>query len=285
MQSQANKILEKNLEMKGLDFDIKLATEYETITKCKKCGEPTEKITYIPGFNRYIKGPVNCRCKKEESRRKEIEEKNKEKQIRLNKIIKNSLMDEKFRNSTFENWDFTKGIKKMYEVGMKYATRFGDMKKESVGLLIYGEPGNGKTHTATCIANKLITEMIPVICVSINPLLDRIKDTYNKFGDEGEYTVLKSLANADLLIIDDLGTEQSTDWSRTRIYNILDSRYRNELPLIITTNLPLVELQNRYEKRTYDRLLEMCTPLKNDGNSIRVEKAKEKTQILKELLS
>ncbi|OSB05139.1 ATP-binding protein, partial [Clostridium botulinum] len=114
--------------------------------------------------------------------------------------------------------------------------------------------------------------------------LNRIKETYNTWGKEGEETILKSLSNADLLIIDDLGTEQDTDWAKSKIYNILDSRYRNGLPLIVTTNLPLRELENRYEKRTYDRILEMCTPVFNDGKSIRVEKAKEKTQILKELL-
>ncbi len=271
---QISEMMEQSLESKELDFKLKT---------CHKCGEPINKQVKI--FNRNLVVPVNCKCKREENKRKEIEEKNKEKQIRLEQIINNSLMDKKFRNSTFKNWDFKKGTKKMYELGTEYVANFSEMKEKTVGMLIFGEPGNGKTFTTACIANELIARLTPVICVSINALLERIKDTYNRFGNEGEHTVLKGLANADLLIIDDLGTEQSTDWSRTRIYNILDSRYRNELPLIVTTNLPLTELQNRYEKRTYDRLLEMCTPVKNDGNSIRTEKAKEKTQILKELLS
>lgn len=122
------------------------------------------------------------------------------------------------------------------------------------------------------------------ICVNADSLLNRIKDTYKKWGKEVEEDVLRGLDNADLLIIDDLGTEQDTEWTRTKIYNILDSRYRNGLPLIITTNLSLIELKNRYEKRTYYRILEMCTPILNDGKNIREEKAKEKTEILKELL-
>ncbi|NEZ46130.1 ATP-binding protein [Clostridium niameyense] len=263
----------KNLEMKELEFKL------ET---CPKCGKPINKKIKI--LNKTMIVPVICDCIKREIEENEEIQLNKEKQIRLKQIINNSLMDEKFKNSRFDNWDFSKGTKRMYDIGNKYIKGFKDMKKESIGLLIYGEPGNGKTHTVACIANELISRMVPVICVSINALLDRIKDTYNRFGNEGENTVLKSLVNADLLIIDDLGTEQNTDWSRTRIYNILDSRYRNELPLIITTNLPLNDLQGRYEKRTYDRLLEMCTPVFNDGPSIRVEKAKEKTRILKELL-
>ena len=251
---------------------------------CPKCGEPIEKLVYLQGFNRYIKGPVMCSCKRTQIEAKAIEEENKEKQIRLNQIIRNSLMDEKFKQCKFETWDFTKGNKKMYDIGKKYAEKFAKMKSKSIGLLIYGEPGNGKTHTASCIANKLIDNMIPVICISINGLLDRIKQTFNNWGKEGEETILRSLSNADLLIIDDLGTEQNTDWSQTKIYNILDSRYRNGLPLIVTTNFPLEELKEKYHQRTYDRLIEMCTPIKNDGKSIRVEKAKEKTKILSELL-
>ena len=158
------------------------------------------------------------------------------------------------------------------------------MKEKSIGLLLYGAPGNGKTFVSAAIANKLLASMVPVICVSINSLLARIKETFNSWGKEAEDTIINSLANADLLIIDDLGTEQATDWSKTMIYNIIDSRYRNGLPLIISTNVELDKLEKKYEKRTYDRLLEMCTPIKNEGLSIRRKKAVEKTDILKNIL-
>nr|WP_163238107.1 ATP-binding protein [Clostridium sporogenes] len=265
-----------------MDYDI--FDRSKRVKICSVCGEAIEKITYIPGLNRTIKGPVMCKCKREALIAKEKEEINKEKQLRLKRIIKNSLIDEKFRNSKFENWDFTKGNDKMYKIANKYTKRFENMKKESVGLLLYGTPGNGKTYTVACIANFLIEKMLPVICVNADSLLNRIKDTYKKWGKEVEEDVIRGLDNADLLIIDDLGTEQDTEWTRTKIYNILDSRYRNGLPLIITTNLSLMELKNRYEKRTYYRILEMCTPILNGGKNIREEKAKEKTEILKELL-
>ena len=268
---QVGEALEKTLKSKELDYDV--VDKNESVEICSVCGEAIEKITYIPGLNRCIKGPVMCKCKKEALIAKEKEE-----------INKDSLIDEKFRNSKFENWDFTKGNDKMYKIADKYTKKFENMKKESVGLLLYGSPGNGKTYTVACIANFLIEKMLPVICVNADSLLNRIKDTYKKWGKEVEEDVLRGLDNADLLIIDDLGTEQDTEWTRTKIYNILDSRYRNGLPLIITTNLSLMELKNRYEKRTYYRILEMCTPILNDGKNIREEKAKEKTQILKELL-
>ena len=271
---QIGEMMEQSLENKELDFKLKT---------CPKCEEPINKQVKI--FNRKLAVPVNCRCKRDEIRYKEIEEKNKEKQIRLEQIINNSLMDEKFRNSTFGTWDFNKGNKKMYNIGKKYVEKFTEVKASSLGLLIYGDAGNGKTFTTACITNYLINKMVPVICVSINSLLDRIKETYTKWGKEVEEDIIRGLCNADLLIIDDLGTEQDTEWAKTKIYNILDSRYRNGLPLIITTNIELNELKEKYHARAYDRILEMCTPVRNDGKSIRIEKAKEKTAILKELLS
>lgn len=256
----------------------------EYINICEVCGDPTQKIVNLEGFNRVIKANVNCKCRREELAAKIILEENKEKQIRLNSIIKNSLMDNSFRAKTFDNWDLKKGNEKMLKIGVRYSENFKEMKEKSIGLLIYGEPGNGKTFVSAAIANKLLDNMVPVVCVSINSLLARIKETFNSWGKEAEDTILNSLSNADLLIIDDLGTEQLTEWSKTKIYNLIDSRYRNGLPLIISTNVSLVDLENKYDKRTFDRLLEMCTPIKNEGPSIRRKNAAEKTEILKSIL-
>lgn len=276
MQS-LTEVLEKDLKTKELDYSEKLNI-------CSVCKDPIEKLINLIGFNRVIKANVNCKCRVEELAAKKILDENKERQIRINSIIKNSLMDTSFRAKTFNNWDFQKGNKMMHKIGIKYSDNFKEMKDKSIGLLIYGNPGNGKTYTSAAIANKLLENMIPVICVSTNSLLERIKETFNSWGKEAEETILKSLSNADLLILDDLGTEQQTDWSKTKIYNLIDSRYRNGLPLIITTNFSLEDLENKYGKRTYDRLLEMCTPVENDGPSIRLKNAVEKTKILKSIL-
>lgn len=253
------------------------------IEVCDKCGDPIQKDIEI--LNKVRRVPIVCKCKKKEQELKVKQEEAQEKQDRLKQIFKNSLMDEKFKNATFKNWDHIKGSKKIYNISLKYAKAFKEAKENNLGLMFYGEPGNGKTYAASCIANYLMSKGYPVICVSIIKLLERIKETYNSYGKEGEETVLKSFANADLLIIDDLGTEQTSDWSITRIYNIIDSRYRSGLPTIITTNVTVKSLEDIYNKRTYDRLLEMCTPVFNDTESIRAKEGIEKTKLLKEILS
>lgn len=267
--------MEKNLESKELDCR-------QPLEICPNCGEALQKDIEI--LNKIRRVPIVCSCRKKELEQKAIEDENKEKQIRLNSIFKNSLMDEKFKQCTFENWNHDIGSEKIFNICSKYASNFTKAKEDNLGLMLYGEPGNGKTHAVSCIANYLMLRGIPTICVSINKMLERIKETYSSYGKEGEETVLKSLSNADLLIIDDLGTEQKNEWSAAKIYNIMDRRYRNGLPTIITTNINLKDLENMYQKRTYDRLMEMCTPVMNDGKSIRVEKSKEKTELLKKLI-
>lgn len=269
-------IVQKTLEQQELDYRKPLEV-------CNICGEPIQKD--IVFLNKISRVPVICKCRREELERESVKAENIERQNRLNNVFKNSLMDFKFKDVTFENWDHKKGSEKLYNICFKYAENFSKAKQNNIGLIIHGNPGNGKTFATACIANRLLKQGVPVICVSINSLLDRIKETYNSWGKEGEETILKSLSNADLLILDDLGTEQSSDWSITKIYNIIDYRYRNELPTIITINLKIYKLEEQYGKRTYDRILEMCTPVLNDWKSIRFEKGVEKTKTLKEILS
>lgn len=257
-------------------------SEFKELKCCGNCGEFVEKDIVIVGKKLRVK--VLCSCKKDEKIAKEKKQADAEKQIRLNQIFTNSLMDKQFFDSNFVNWDRCKGNDKIYNISIRYSKNFKQMKKENVGLLFYGAPGNGKTFASCCIANYLLKQFIPVICVGVNSLLQRIQNTYNSYGKEGELNIIRALANADLLIIDDLGVEQKTEWSVTRIYNIIDSRYRNGLPTIITTNLSLTEIEDKYSKRTYDRLIEMCTPVLNEGISIRKDKGREKTNILKSLL-
>lgn len=266
-------IVNQTMPVKGLDSALMI---------CDKCKQPIQKEITILGVKRRV--PILCSCKKKDLEFKEQQEKATERQDKLKQLFTNSLMDKKFINETFEKWDFEKGTQQMYNVGLNYCNKFQEVKKEGLGFLIYGDPGNGKTFLSNCIANRLLNQMYPVICVSINALLERIRETYSKWGQEGENTILKALSIADLLIIDDLGTEQDTEWSRSRIYNIIDNRYRNGLPMIISTNKSIDQLKQMYHERTIDRLLEICTPLLNSGKSIRKGQAKKNTDLLREIL-
>ena len=106
------------------------------------------------------------------------------------------------------------------------------------------------------------------------------------YKDRNEY--IARLCSFPLLILDDFGMERGTEYGLEQVYNVVDSRYRSGKPLIVTTNLTLEELQNPEDTahaRIYDRLTEMCTPVRITGENFRKARAREKMEQLKTLLN
>ena len=252
---------------------------------CSKCN--TRKSIVVEMFGKKRKMPCLCKCESDKIKEQEQIEKNKQKQLRLDKLKMNSLMDRKFEQCTFKNWQMDDANKKMYELGINYTKKWQQMKKDNIGFILYGGVGIGKTYLVSCIANTLLEQYIPVIITSSIALLGRYKKTY--MDKQAEVTITNNLQQADLLIIDDLGAENDTAWVKEKIYEIIDSRYRDSKPTIITTNLTLQQLQEKLTgedgiTRTYDRLLEMCYPIRLQGKSRRINAYNEKEKIIKDFL-
>ena len=107
------------------------------------------------------------------------------------------------------------------------------------------------------------------------------------FAAEDKKEYIRSLNGYELLIIDDLGVERSSEYVLENIFSVIDWRYRSGKPLIITTNLPLAQLKQETKiekKRIYDRILERCIPVKIDGVSRREAMANDNMQTMKNIL-
>ena len=156
------------------------------------------------------------------------------------------------------------------------------MRAENLGLFLWGGVGTGKSFLAGCIANALIEQEVPVHMTNFARILNELNSSFS-----GRNEVVDKLCCYPLLVIDDFGMERGTEYALEQVYNIVDSRYRSQKPLIVTTNLPLNEIrhpQDTAHARIYDRILEMCVPISCIGASLRKENAQKKLESMKSLI-
>lgn len=126
--------------------------------------------------------------------------------------------------------------RKAYEIAKSYVDNWQENKDKGEGLYFEGTCGTGKTHLAVAIAMKLINQGVPVICKTSIDLLASIKQSYERDSTVNEEDVIEAYNTVDLLVIDDLGKERATEWSVPILYRIINDRYENMLPTVITTN-------------------------------------------------
>ena len=184
------------------------------------------------------------------------------------------MMKWNFANDDMENEQITKAMK-------RYVENFPELKKQGKGLLLYGNVGRGKTYAACEVANALIDKGYSVLVTNFSRILNTLQGSF----DKQEY--IDSLNDFSLLVIDDLGIERSTEYAKEQVYNIIDSRYRLGLPMIITTNLSIDKIKNPADienGRIYDRIIERCFPIEVKGQNRRHKAVRESYSDMKELL-
>jgi DNA replication protein DnaC len=130
---------------------------------------------------------------------------------------------------------------------------------DGLGLWFYGTVGTGKTTLAMIVSRAALDAGRSVAIYSLPRLLAEIRATFES-DREGSYVdFLDRLAAVDLLHVDDVGAERTSDWVLEQLYAIVNARYEEERSVIITTNLERDELVEQIRERTVSRLEEMCT--------------------------
>ncbi|MCY4119634.1 MAG: ATP-binding protein [Acidobacteria bacterium] len=171
--------------------------------------------------------------------------------------------------------DFTvypnEDLERAFRRAREFAARF-PVRQNS--LLLAGPSGIGKTHLAAAILNEVADKGIGGLYCETSALLTELRGTYDKDSGTQDTDILRRLTNADLLVIDDLGSEQLTRWAQNMLHAVLNARYNQDLATICTTRLPpdpherdslLFEIGGRL----LSMLHQMCDVVEFDGADYR----------------
>lgn len=171
---------------------------------------------------------------------------------------------------------------KVSDTCQRYVNSWEEMKENNIGVLLYGSVGTGKSFYASCIGRGLLEKCTTVAATNLPRLLNLLQSAREK------QELLDRLSSYELLILDDLGVERDSQYALEQVYNIVDARARSGLPLIVTTNLTLEEMEkpdSMQYARIYDRVLEMCPiRIKLTGESRRKKNAAARKQLAQKIL-
>ena len=254
-------------------LDNKNDTDFVGEDGHRYCGVCKKAKTITSPFGDGEEVGIPCDCIKSENAAKEDARKRNKHRIMVERLRREGLSDAAYGNNTFEN-DETPNCQAS-QIARYYVDEWVNQKERGQGIIFYGNCGTGKTFYATCIANALIEQGKSVYVTNFPRLMSYTPDQMRN--------VDYMLNACDLVVIDDLGVENPNSYNFSRVNDVVDRRYASGLPIIVTTNLDISELElttptndrERKLNRIYDRILEMC-PMRVAavGESRRREKAR-----------
>ncbi len=184
------------------------------------------------------------------------------------------------RRSTFDSFLLDYYPEAVDGSGISPKSRMGEIKQfcndyaldfslSSPSLFMHGATGLGKTHLSLAVANEAIKKGFGVVYGSAPNLFGTLEREHFGRQYSGEKTYEQELLETDLLIIDDLGVEFSTQFTVSCVYNIINSRILSRKPTIISTNLTPRELEEKYTQRITSRIIGNFISLRFVGRDIR----------------
>ena len=182
-----------------------------------------------------------------------------------------SVIPAKYRGVSFDRPPVTQIDRRLVARLESFCADLEANLEQGRGLWLEGDAGTGKTTLAMLVSKTALDLGSSVAIYSVPRLLSRIRRTYDaEPGEQSYLDLFDRLSSVDLLHLDDLGSENRTDWVLEQLYALVNERYESQRSLLVTTNLPIAELEHQVGVRTVSRLSEICDYLQLYGRDRRV---------------
>lgn len=227
-----------------------------TTSDCPKCHGAKHIFFERDG----IEYAAECECLKRESEQK-----------RLQELFRSAKVPARYMDKTLDNYvPFRQP--KAHKIAKAYLANWNATRFHGRGLLFVGDVGTGKTHLSFAVFNDLIRRGVSGLAVTVPDLMDDLRPKKGETSDR-QAEQIDALKEAELLLLDDLGAQRNTPWVTERLFIVINARYNNMKPTIVTSNDYLETLDSLPGwKRIVDRLAEMCESVRMEGKSYRYEK-------------
>lgn len=271
--STKEKIHKINAEKKHLLLDAGYPSDYlEPVYNCMKCMdtgyiEVTDDehgtLPLIKKCNCYTRQIIDC--------------------LYIQSNLKNVLQKENFDTFNLEYYSNERGsqqyspkenMKNILKCAHEFTEGFQQSKTERGNILIYGETGMGKTFLTNCIAKELLDTGHSVLYLSATELFEKLIADYVMNHKKELEELYKYTYTCELLIIDDLGTELTNNFVLSSLFEIINQRGVCGKSTLVSTNLTMPQLSERYSERIMSRIIADYTVFYMYGDNIRYQKRK-----------
>jgi DNA replication protein DnaC len=181
-----------------------------------------------------------------------------------------AVIPRRYRDVAFDRPPVTDIDAPVVAVTRRFIDRIDEQLDAGRGLWFMGPVGTGKTTLAMLVSKAALAAGRSVAIYSLPRLLNEIRDTHR--AERSHVELLDRLIAVDLLHIDDVGAERTTDWVLEELYSIVNGRYEDQRSIVVTTNIDDRDaLCEQITERTVSRLTEMCDELPIGGHDRRMD--------------